>query len=154
MKYWLVKSEPDVYGIDELERDGSTCWEGIRNYQARNFMRDGMKLDDAVLFYHSRAKPPGVVGVAKVVREAYPDHYAQDPEHDYFDPKASPENPRWVMVDLAHVETFPGIVELATLKSDPALEGLLVAKRGQRLSVMPVDEAHFQHIVQLGRKLG
>lgn len=151
MKYWLVKSEPDVYGIDALERDGTTCWEGIRNYQARNFMRDDMAVGDRVLFYHSRAKPPGVAGLAEVTRAAYPDHYAQDPEHPYHDPKATPDNPRWVMVDLGFVEAFPALVSLASLKADPALDGMLVTKRGQRLSLMPVDPKHFDHVVALGR---
>ena len=151
MKHWLVKSEPDVYSIEDLARDGQTCWEGIRNYQARNFMRDDMAVGDRVLFYHSRATPPGVAGVAEVVRAAYPDHHALDPEHDYFDPKATEADPRWVMVDLGHVETFPHLVSLAELKEDPALDGILVAKRGQRLSVMPVEAGHFAHVVRMGR---
>lgn len=152
MKYWLMKSEPDVYGIDDLKRDGSTCWEGIRNYQARNFMRDEMAVGDGVLFYHSRSKPPGVAGVARVTRAAYPDHYAQDPDHTYFDPKASPEDPRWYMVDIGYTETFPTYVPLATLKADPALAGMPVTRRGQRLSVQPVSAEHFAHVLALGRQ--
>lgn len=152
MRHWLVKSEPDVYSIEDLARDGQTCWEGIRNYQSRNTMRDDMKLGDLVLFYHSRAKPPGVAGLARVVREAYPDHHALDPEHDYYDPKATEADPRWVMVDLGHVETFPRLVSLQELKEDPDLDGLLVAKRGQRLSIMPVEPGHFETICALGRQ--
>lgn len=151
MKYWLLKSEPDVYGIDDLKRDGTTSWEGVRNYQARNFMRDDMAVGDRVLFYHSRSKPPGVAGLATITRASYPDHYAFDATHKYHDPKSSPDNPRWVMVDIGYAETFPGLVSLADLKADPALEGMLVTKRGQRLSVQPVSPEHFAHVVALGR---
>ena len=147
-----MKSEPDVYGLEDLKRDGSTCWEGIRNYQARNFMRDDMQVGDRVLFYHSRSKPPGVAGIAEVTRAAYPDHYATDPDSKYHDPKATKENPRWVMVDLGYVETFSTFVSLADLKADPALDGMLVTKRGQRLSVQPVTAEHFAHVVALGRR--
>ncbi len=149
---WLMKSEPDVYSIDDLERDGHTCWDGVRNYRARNFMRDDMKVGDSVLYYHSNAKPPGVVGIARVCREAYPDRTALDPKGKYFDPKASEEDPRWAMVDVEHVETFPAIVSLDELKADPALEEMMVIKRGVRLSVQPVDPGHFDHVVRLGRR--
>ncbi len=152
MKYWLMKSEPDVYGIDDLKRDGTTCWEGIRNYQARNFMRDDMTVGDRILFYHSRSKPPGVAGIAEVTRAAYPDHHALDPAHQYHDPKATAEDPRWVMVDIGYVETLPTLVSLADLKADPSLDGMLVTKRGQRLSVQPVTPEHFDRVVALGRQ--
>ena len=152
MKYWLMKTEPDVYSIDDLKRDGSTGWEGIRNYQARNFLRDELAVGDRVLFYHSRTQPPGVVGLAEVSREAYPDPFAFDPTSQYHDPKSSPETPRWFMVDLAYVETFSSMVTLPELKADPALEGMLVTKKGQRLSVQPVTPEHFHHVCALGQR--
>ncbi|HMO03239.1 MAG TPA: EVE domain-containing protein [Kiritimatiellia bacterium] len=148
-QYWLMKSEPDVYSITDLERDRTTSWTGVRNYQARNFMRDAMKVGDEVLFYHSNAEPPGVAGLARVVRLAHPDRTALDPGSDYYDPKATEENPIWMHVDVGHVRTFPQVVTLDTLKADPALDGLMVTKRGMRLSVQPVSAAHFARIVQL-----
>jgi len=149
--YWLMKSEPDVYGIDDLATDGTTCWEGVRNYQARNYMRDDMQVGDEVLYYHSRMSPPGVVGLARVVKAAYPDFTALDPNSKYFDPKSSEEKPRWFMVDLGFVEKWAGVVSLPELKGDPALEGMLVIRKGQRLSVQPVSAEHFAHVVALGR---
>lgn len=146
-----MKSEPDVFGIDDLERDGTTCWEGVRNYQARNFMRDDMRLGDLVLFYHSNAKPPGVAGIARVTRTAYPDHTQFDHKSKYFDPKSSQDEPRWVMVDIEFVEKFPEIVPLGALRDEPKLNGLLVIQRGQRLSIQPVEKAHFDLIRKLGR---
>ena len=150
-QYWLMKSEPDVYSIDDLARDESTEWEGVRNYQARNYMRDQMKIGDEVLYYHSNAKPPGVAGIARVCKEGYPDFYALDPESHYFDPKSSPEKNRWSMVDVAFVEKFAQLVSLSELKTEPALEGMFVIKRGMRLSVQPVSPEHFAHVVALGR---
>jgi predicted RNA-binding protein with PUA-like domain len=146
---WLMKSEPDVYSIDDLARDGSTPWTGVRNYQARNFMRDEMRVGDNVLFYHSNAKPPGVAGLARVVKTAYPDFTARDPKSEYYDPKASDENPIWMMVDVGFVKKFDGIVTLDDLKTDPALIDLLVIRRGMRLSVQPVASAHFDRILEL-----
>ena len=150
-QYWLVKSEPSVYSIDDLERDGLTYWDGVRNYQARNFMRDGMKAGDGVLFYHSNAEPPAVAGLARVCREGYPDHTAYDPQDPHFDRAATEEDAIWVMVDIAFAEKFPRPVPLAQLKADPALEGLLLTRKGSRLSVQPVSAAHFHHICMLGR---
>lgn len=150
-RYWLMKSEPDVYGIDDLARDGQTGWEGVRNYQARNFLRDDCKEGDLVLFYHSNADVIGVAGLASVCREAYPDPAQFDPASDYHDPGSKPENPRWVRVDLAFVEKFPATLPLAALKADPALDGLLVIQKGQRLSVQPVTPEHFEHIVGRAR---
>lgn len=152
--YWLIKSEPDVYGIDELARDGVTYWEGIRNYQARNFMRDDMKVGDQLLYYHSNAKPAGVVGLARVAREAYPDPEQFEAESKYFDPKSTPEEPRWVVVDVEFVAKFDHIVSLAHLKADPSLDGMLVTKRGQRLSVQPVEPAHFERVLELAAYTG
>lgn len=151
-RYWLVKSEPNTYSIDDLERDGRTSWEGVRNYQARNYMRDEMKVGDLVLFYHSNAEPPGVVGVAKVAREGYPDSFALDPKSKYFDPKATSGNPIWVMVDIEFVERFARTVPLDELKATPELEGMLVTRRGQRLSVQPVEPPHFTCVRRLGRR--
>lgn len=150
---WLMKSEPDVYSIHDLERDGTTHWDGVRNHEARNSMRDDMRLGDLVLFYHSNAKPPGVAGVARVCREGYPDHTAWDPGDKHFDPKSDPEDPTWTMVDIGHVETFPEVVPLPALRGDPALAGMPLLRPFQRLSVQPVDEGHFQHVVGLGRAL-
>lgn len=150
-RYWLMKSEPDVFGIDELQRDGSTSWEGVRNYQARNYMRDDVKAGDLVLFYHSNAEPPGVAGVARVSKPAYPDHTQFDRKSKYFDPKASTDEPRWFMVDIEFVERFSEVVPLDALKNEPKLDGLLVIKRGQRLSVQPVAKAHFELIRKFGR---
>ena len=150
-RYWLMKSEPDVYSIDRLEQDGSTSWEGVRNYQARNFMME-MKKGDRVLFYHSNAEPPGVAGVAEVVREAYPDTAAFDPGSDYHDPASTPEKPRWFMVDVGFVERFPAVLPLPELKADAALEGMELLRKGSRLSVQPVSKAHFDHVLKLARR--
>ncbi len=144
-----MKSEPDVFSIDDLEAAGSTHWDGVRNYQARNFMRDDMKVGDRVLFYHSNATPPGVAGVAEVCREGYPDFTAWDPKDKHFDPKTDPEAPRWMMVDVAFVERFPELVPLQALKDDPALADMLVVQRGQRLSVQPVEKEHFEEVLRL-----
>ena len=151
-RYWLVKSEPDAYSIDALQKEGTACWDGVRNYQARNFMRDEMKRGDLVLYYHSNAKPPGVVGVARVTREGYPDHTALDPKDPHHDPKSTAENPIWMMVDLEFVEKFRGTVSLDELKANPELEGMLVTRRGQRLSVQPVEAEHFKVVRRVGKK--
>lgn len=143
MRYWLMKSEPSVYSIDHLEQEGVTHWEGVRNYQARNFMRDDMKVGDKVLFYHSNCKPPGIVGLAEVCREAYPDFFAWDPSSTYFDPKSSPEKPIWMMVDVKFVKKFDDIISLESLKQREDLEGLRVTKKGSRLSVQPVTKEHY-----------
>lgn len=148
-KHWLMKSEPHVYSIEDLAREGRTSWEGVRNYGARNLMRE-MRIGDGVLFYHSNSRPPGVAGVARVVREAYPDPAAWDPESPYHDPKSSPEEPRWWMVDVAHVETFVRFVPLDVLRTEPGLEEMMVARQG-RLSVQPVRPAEFEIVRRLGR---
>jgi predicted RNA-binding protein with PUA-like domain len=148
-KYWLMKSEPNVYSIEDLERDGSTEWDGVRNYQARNFMRDDMAIGDLVLFYHSSANPKGVAGVAEVCREAYPDPTQFDRKHKYFDEKSSEDDPRWWLVDVKHVETLDEVLPLSTLKEDAKLDDMLVVQRGQRLSVQPVDKKHFKHVLKL-----
>jgi len=148
-KYWLMKSEPDVYSIDDLAREGRVHWDGVRNYQARNFMRDQMKIDDLVLFYHSNAKPPGIAGLATVASEPYADPTQFDPKSDYHDPKSTKDNPRWILVDIAFVEKLPALVPLDALKADPALEEMLVTQRGSRLSVQPVEHKHFTHVLKM-----
>ena len=151
MHYWLMKSEPEAYSIDDLEREHEACWDGVRNYKARNLMRDEMKVGDWVFFYHSNAKPPGVAGLARVSRNAYPDHTAFEVGAKYFDAKSDPLNPRWMMVDVKFVEKFAELVSLETLKADPALEEMMVVQRGQRLSVQPVEKKHFVHVLKLAR---
>jgi predicted RNA-binding protein with PUA-like domain len=153
-RYWLMKSEPDVFSIDDLERKGESDWDGVRNYQARNFMRDEMRTGDRVLFYHSNARPPGVAGIAEVSRESHPDHTAWDPDSPYHDPGSSRERPRWFMVSVCFVEKFPAVVPLDTLKTVPALTGMKVIQRGMRLSVQPVTAEEFQTVVRLGRQKG
>lgn len=143
-QYWLMKSEPDVYSIDDLERDGSTCWEGVRNYKARNNMRE-MKVGDEVLYYHSNAKPPGVAGIARVCREAYPDHFQFDKKSKYFDAKSDADNPRWSMVDIEFVAKAEEPVTLPDIKADSALADIELVRYG-RLSVQSVKKAEFDHV--------
>lgn len=151
-RYWLMKSEPESYSIDDLKRDGKTGWDGVRNYQARNFMRDQMQVGDPVLFYHSNAEPPGVAGIAQVCKKAYPDSSAFDPKDSHYDPKSTPEKPVWMRVDIKFVEKFPRLVSLRELRDHPKLHSLLVLKRAQRLSVQPVEKNHFEIIRRLGQK--
>ena len=143
--YWLMKSEPDAFSIDDLTQQGPSPWDGVRNYQARNFMQN-MQMGDLIFFYHSSCKPAGIAGVAKVVREAYPDHTSWDPTSHYYDPKSSPDHPRWFMVDIELVEKWPSVLPLSTLKQDPALSDMLLTKKGNRLSVMPIKPNEWQHI--------
>jgi len=153
-RYWLMKCEPEAYTIQDLERDGTTTWEGVRNFQARNSMRDDMKVGDPVLFYASNAEPSGVTGVAEISRAAYPDPYAFEEGHKYFDPKSDSENPTWYMVDIRFVETFPDIVPLAVLKEAKGLKDMVVTQKGSRLSVQPVTKKEFDIVVKLGRQGG
>ncbi len=150
MLFWLMKSEPGVYSIDNLERDRKTSWEGVRNYQARNFMRDDMKIGDPVLFYHSNASPSGVAGLARVASMAYPDSSAFARDSRYYDEKGNRQSPVWFMVDVEFVARFSAVVSLETIKSDPLLKDIMVARRGARLSIQPVSEDHFARICQLG----
>ena len=147
--HWLMKSEPHVYSWDNLNDDGSTHWDGVRNYQARNIMRDQMAIGDLVLFYHSNCKPPHVAGVAKVSKEGYPDFTAQDPNSKFFDEKATPENPRWIMVDIEAIKGMQP-VGLPELRANPSLEGMPLLQRGQRLSVQPVSAEHFAIVCKMG----
>ena len=142
-----MKTEPDVYSVSDLEKDGTTCWEGVRNYQARNNMVK-MRLGDSVLFYHSNAKPPGVAGIATVVKEVYPDHFARDSKSKYFDPKATDENPRWQMVDLGFAAKFDETVGLDRIKATKALADMVLVNNS-RLSVQPVRKSEFDLIKKM-----
>ena len=153
-KYWLMKTEPSSYSIQDLdaETDKTTCWDGVRNYQARNMMRDEMKLGDLVLVYHSNANPPCVVGVASIVRESYPDHTAWDPKDKHFDPKSSEDNPRWFMVDIRLQEIFPRPLPLDELREMKPLKEMELLRKGSRLSVQPVRKKEFDAILKQSRK--
>jgi predicted RNA-binding protein with PUA-like domain len=146
-----MKCEPAAYTIDDLARDGTTSWEGVRNYQARNFMRDGMQAGDPVLFYASNADPPGVTGLAAIVRGGYPDHFAWTTGHKYFDEASTPDKPVWYMVDVRFVERFAGVIPLETLKQTRGLDRMMVTQKGSRLSVQPVTKAEYDIVVRLGR---
>ncbi|MEW6278983.1 MAG: EVE domain-containing protein [Candidatus Eremiobacterota bacterium] len=148
MAYWLLKSEPEVFSLDDLERKGVEGWDGVRNYQARNYLRS-MEVGDRALFYHSRQIPPGVVGVCEVVRAAYPDLGAQDPESRYYDPRATPEDPRWYQVDVRFVRRFRRLLPLEELKATPGLEEMWVTRKGSRLSVQPVQPEEWAIVLRL-----
>lgn len=147
-QYWLMKSEPSCFSIDALKSAPKQTehWDGVRNYQARNFMRE-MKIGDRLFFYHSNCNPPGIVGIAEVVSEAYPDHTAFDPESDHPDVNSTPDNPRWFMVDVKFKEKFPEIISLHSLKTYPQLEKLPLLRKGNRLSVMPVGKEEWDFIM-------
>lgn len=149
MNYWLMKSEPDVFSIDTLKKLKKSGWDGVRNYQARNFMRDDMKLGDLVLFYHSSCDVPGIAGLAKISKTSHPDPTQFDPKSDYYDPKATKENPRWFMVEVEFVEKFDSIITLTTLKETKGLENMPVVQKGSRLSINPVTEKEFKIINKL-----
>jgi len=149
VNYWLMKSEPDAFSLDDLEAVDSEPWDGVRNYQARNMMRDRMQVGDRVFFYHSNCKVPGIVGLAEVVREGYPDHTAFDPEANYFDPKSDPDKPRWYMVDLKFKRRLKRTISLQELKEHPQLADMPLVRKGSRLSVMPVTEADWNFILGL-----
>jgi predicted RNA-binding protein with PUA-like domain len=151
-RYWLMKCEPATYTIDDLARDTRTGWEGVRNYQARNFMRDGMQVGDPVLFYASNAKPSGVTGLARIARAGYPDPYAWKHGDKYHDAASTVAKPIWYTVDIEFVERFPSVVGLETLKTTRGLEEMMVTKRGSRLSVQPVTRAEFAIVTRLGRR--
>lgn len=152
MNHWLIKSEPDCYSIDDLKKDKRTPWNGVRNYQARNYMRDHMKAGDLALFYHSSTKLTGVYGIAKVVSKPHPDVSALNPKDEHFDPKSTKEKPIWECVDFAFVKKLARAVSLEEIKRDHKLGGIMVAQRGSRLSIQPVSSAHFERIVDLGNK--
>jgi predicted RNA-binding protein with PUA-like domain len=148
-----MKSEPSCYSIDDLKRDRIEPWDGIRNYQVRNMMRDEMRVGDKALFYHSNASnETGVVGEMTIASKAYPDPTQFDPKSDHPDPKSDPENPRWLLVDVKYKSKFKHPVTLAEMKLDPKLEGIAVLKKGNRLSVMPISKKHYEYLVKLGQK--
>lgn len=149
MHYWLMKSEPETFSIDDLQRLKESPWDGVRNYQARNMMRDQMQIGDGVLFYHSNCTPPGIAGLATVSRTAYPDHTALDPESPYYDPKSTPETPRWFMVNVKFVKKFPRVITLAELHAHPELHTMLVLRKGNRLSITPVSEKEWNIITEI-----
>jgi len=148
MAYWLMKSEPDTYGIDDLaKKGGPDIWEGCRNYVVRNFIRDDMSIGDLAFFHHSNVKPPGVVGIMRIVSEAYPDPTQFDANSHYYDPKAPADGSRWLARDVELVEKFPRVVSMDEMRTIPGLENMLVLKKGQRLSIMPVTEAEWKIVV-------
>ncbi|MDZ7726170.1 MAG: EVE domain-containing protein [Candidatus Campbellbacteria bacterium] len=149
--YWLMKSEPNTYSIDDLKQDKVTAWDGVRNYQARNFMRDDMKKGDLVLFYHSNAKPPGVVGVGEVSSKSYPDPTQFDENSQYFDAKATRDKPRWFLVDIKYKKKFKEVISLEYIKSLKKFSDMELTKKGSRLSVQPVKKHHFDALVKKGR---
>lgn len=152
MKYWLIKSEPSVFSIDDLakSKNQTTCWDGVRNYQARNYMRDEMKIGDKVIFYHSNAEPPAAVGICEVVKEAYPDFTAFDPNSKYYDPKSNKEKPTWYMVDVKLIKKFKKPVPLEEIRKNPKLKNIKLVQKGNRLSVMPLNKNEFEEIVKMG----
>ncbi|MBO9740248.1 EVE domain-containing protein [Xanthomonas axonopodis pv. begoniae] len=150
-RYWLMKSEPDTFSIDDLERVGTEPWNGVRNYQARNFMRDGMRVGDGVFFYHSNCKVPGIVGIAKVASAAYPDDTQFDPSSDYHDPKSTREDPRWMLVDVAFERKLTRTISLDEIKqqADALGEGFALIARGNRLSILPVTAAQWKVLLAM-----
>ncbi len=148
-RYWLMKSEPDTFSIDDLARVGTEPWTGVRNYLARNYMRDEMRVGDGVLFYHSSCAEPGVAGLAQVASEAYPDPTQFDRKSDYHDPKSTREQPRWQLVDVAFTRKLARTITLAELKADPRLDGFALLQRGNRLSILPVTKAQWNRILSL-----
>jgi predicted RNA-binding protein with PUA-like domain len=148
-QFWLFKSEPDVYSIHDLASDQQTSWEGVRNYQVRNMLRDEVRVGDGVLFYHSRVTPMVIAGTAQVVKAGYPDPFALDPSHKYFDPKSSPDNPRWFMVDIQLIQVFKSPVTREQLKEDRNTTGMNVLNKGSRLSITPVTKSEWLSVHKL-----
>lgn len=153
-KYWLLKSEPECYSVDHLARESTqtTYWDGVRNYQARNFLRDELQVGDLAFFYHSNANPPAIAGVVQVVQAGYPDHTAGDPKSDHYDPQSTLENPRWFMVDVQLVDRFPTPITLDQLRKIKALSQMELLRKGSRLSVQPVRASEYQAIMKLREK--
>lgn len=149
--YWLMKSEPDVFSIEDLENapKKTTFWDGVRNYQARNFMRDSMKLGDLLFYYHSNAEPSGIAGIAEIVKEGYPDHTAFDAKDPHYDEKSDPKKPTWMMVDVKHVETFKSVLPLEELRKNPALTDMVLLQKGSRLSVQPVTAKQWKAVTKM-----
>lgn len=155
MHYWLLKSEPDCFSIDDLSRrPGKTAhWDGVRNYQVRNMLRDEMKKGDLGFFYHSSCTPPGIAGVVEIVKEGYPDFTAWDIHSDHFDPQSTPDHPRWYMVDVKFIEKFPRLITLNEIKRHPQLENMLINRKGNRLSITPVTAAEWKVIMKMAKTI-
>jgi len=151
MSYWLFKSEPATFSIDDCEKKHISHWDGVRNYQVRNMLRDDIKKHDQAFFYHSSCAVPGIVGIIDIVKEAYPDFTSWDPDSDHYDPKSSPENPRWFMVDVAFLQKFRRIITLDEIKHHPQLKNMMVARRGNRLSITPIRASEWKIILELAR---
>jgi len=151
--YWLMKSEPTAFSMDDLARAShkTSCWDGVRNYQARNMMRDEMKKGDLAFFYYSNTEQPGIVGIMQVVKEAYPDHTAFDPENHHYDPKSQPDNPRWFMVDVQFVKKFKHPILLSDLRENPLLKNMMILRKGNRLSITPVTEKEWEAILSVAQ---
>jgi predicted RNA-binding protein with PUA-like domain len=150
MNYWLIKSEPESYGIEHLKRDKKTAWTGIRNFQARNYMQKDMRVGDMILFYHSNTKEPGVYGIAKVASATYPDPTQFDPKGNYFEKRATKEKPVWYLVDMEYVKTLKKPVPLATLRDDAGTQTMLTLRPGNRISITPVTKKEFDRVLELG----
>ncbi len=154
MAYWLIKSNPRCFNINDLQRAGTEMWDGVRNYRARNFMRDDMQVGDKALFYHSSAKPSGVAGIVTISKAGYPDTTQFHPEHRHYDPKATEENPRWYMVDVSFEQTFNDILPLSELKFLPALEDCLLLRKGcEQLTIIPLEPKHWYTILGMAEEL-
>jgi len=153
MKYWLMKSEPEVFSIDDLinAKNQTTFWDGVRNYQARNYIRDEMKVGDKVIFYHSNSEPPSAVGVCEIVKEAYPDFTAFDPDNPHYDPKSKKDSPTWFMVDIKFVKKFSHFVSINEMRENKKLQNMKLLQRGNRLSVMPLSKDEFNEIIKMGK---
>ncbi|OIO66832.1 MAG: EVE domain-containing protein [Candidatus Marinimicrobia bacterium CG1_02_48_14] len=148
-QYWLFKTEPACYSIDDLAKKRTDHWDGVRNYQARNFLRDDVKIGDLVFIYHSRVEPMAIAGLAEITREAYPDHTQYDPENDHFDPKSNPQNPRWFMVDVTFIRKFDEPLTLNQLRRIPELSNMRLLQKGQRLSIQPVTRTEAEILLAL-----
>ncbi len=151
MQYWLMKSEPEVYGIDHLKRDGETAWEGVRNYQARNSMMNDMRIGDQVLFYHSNAEPPGVAGLASVCSAAHPDMSGFNKKSDHFEPKATKDKPIWFCVDVKFVKKFSKVISLEEIRKNPKLQTMRILQKGSRLSITPVSKQEFEEVLRMSQ---
>lgn len=153
MKYWLIKSEPEVFSIDDLAKakNQKTFWDGVRNYQARNFMRDEMKIGDQVIFYHSNSEPPGAAGICEVVKEGYPDFTAFDPDDLHYDPKSKKDSPTWIMIDVKFIKKFDKFVPISQIRENKILQKIQLLQRGNRLSVMPLTRTEFDELMKMGK---
>ena len=155
MKYWLIKSEPELFSIDDLakSKDKTTYWDGVRNYQARNFLRDEMQIGDRIVFYHSNSEPSGAIGICEVVKAGYPDFTAFDPKDIHYDPNSKKDNPTWIMVDVKFIQKFERLVPISEIKGNNKLNKMQLVQRGNRLSVMPLTKSEFDELFKMGTSL-